>query len=164
MQLVDLTSYIPDAIIDMRYANDRNVAGRAISDETKPRLIESAAQALGSVADQLRKQGYKLVIWDAYRTPEVQQVLGSLQPDQRYVLELSKHCQGLAVDLTLADANGVLLDMGTDHDDFSDTAHADATDITDEQTRNRHILTAAMEQGDYFVQWPFEWWHFDYVQ
>ncbi len=163
MQLVELDQYIADLTIDMRYATDRNIVGRAISDETSPRLIAPAAEALGLVADTLGQQGYKLVIWDAYRTPAVQKTLQSFEPDQRYVLEESKHCQGLAIDLTLADKSGNLLNMGTDHDDFSARAHADAADLSTEQLRNRQLLTMAMRQ-ERFVQWPYEWWHFDFEQ
>lgn len=164
MQLVELEQYTPDLIIDMRYVTDRNIVGRIISHEAAPRLITPAAEALARVAHMIGKQGYRLVIWDAYRAPEVQKILQSFELDQRYVLEESKHCQGLAVDVTLSNLDGDLLDMGTDHDDFSELAHADATELTKDQLRNRKILANAMEAGDYFVQWPFEWWHFDYVE
>jgi len=163
MQLTNISDYIQDALIDMRYTTDNNIIGRPISDELEPRLVPSAALALGRVADDLRDQGYRLVIWDAYRTPDVQKLLVNDVHDQRYVLLESKHCLGLALDLTLALLDGELLDMGTDHDDFTELAHVDTDDIREEQQYNRQLLAQAMQRQG-FEQWPYEWWHFDYEQ
>ena len=166
MKLIPLPPLIPDTIVDMRYTGSRNIAHKPISDERIPRLIEPAAIALQKVAEHFRQRDLRLVIWDAYRTEDVQEALRKIVSDDRYVLKNSRHCQGLAVDLSLATKEGELLDMGTDHDNFTEKAHADADradGLTAEQLRNRDLLTRTMERHGFFAQWPYEWWHFDYL-
>lgn len=163
MDLVEILPAIPDAIIDLRYATANNITGEVLYKDLKPQLVKPAVDALVSASTGLRSKGLHMVIWDAYRPLEAQQKLRAANSDDRYVLEVSKHCQGLAIDLTLADNKGVYLDMGTDHDDFTEKAHAGSQVISDEQAANRKLLSDAMEAAG-FKQWPYEWWHFDYVQ
>lgn len=165
MSLVELKTLIPDCIVDLPYATTNNITGRVlyVDDDLQPKLDEAAALALKAAAAKLRSQNYKLVIWDAFRPPEVQQSLRQVNSDSRYVLEESNHVKGLAIDLTLASLDGTYLDMGTNHDDFTDKAHADSPELSGAQKANRLILRKAMEQSG-FTQWPYEWWHYDYVQ
>ena len=163
VNLVDLTGLIPDAILDIRYATTNNFTGRKLYEEAYAQLESKAAEHLVEAADSLRAAGVRLVIWDSYRSPEVQQQLRAVNDDEQYVLEDSMHCQGLAIDVTLArTSTGELLDMGTDYDEFSPKAHADATELTQEQVANRRLLSDTMAAHG-FKQWPYEWWHFDFV-
>lgn len=163
MRLVDLAQFIPDAVIDMRYASANNIAGQALQQSlTVAKLDEHVARRLALVAEQLTAQGLRLVIWDAYRPKSVHVQLQELQPDARYVAKNSNHCKGLAVDVTLANTEGRYLDMGTDHDEFSQRAHINTGGLSAMQVANRRILTVSMESAG-FVRWPYEWWHFDYV-
>lgn len=159
--LLALPPLIPDSIADLRYATHNNICGRPLCEATDPCLQPAAAEALQRAADDLRAGGYRLVIWDAYRLPQVQAMLRSTTSDDRYVAAVSNHVDGLAVDLTLADQAGSLLDMGTDFDEFSEAAHIDSIHITDEQRNNRKILQTALTRHGFTV-WPYEWWHFDY--
>lgn len=163
MNLVSLTSLLPDALFDLRYATTNNITGKVLDDAASiARLDMAAASQLAKAAADFQAQDLRLVIWDAYRSVHTQAELRAIDPNQKYVLELSQHSPGLAVDITLADTSGKLLDMGTDHDEFSERAHADTTDITDEQRSNRQLLKDIMTKHG-FVVWPYEWWHFDYV-
>lgn len=165
MQLVELQALLPDAIIDLRYASSANILGRSLYEAGfTARLADSAAQALTKVCDALAQQDYKLVIWDAFRPQAVQQELLALNLElhDTYVLQDSNHCRGQALDITIATNTGEYLDMGTDHDDFSDKAHVDSSQLTPEQMKNRAVLTNAMQTAG-FTTWPYEWWHFDYT-
>lgn len=163
MSLVDLRTLIPDVLVDMRYAGRQNIFGRPFAGAvTVPVLEESAATALVNAAEQLHAQHLRLVIWDAYRPHEVHQQLLGAEANRNFVVEDSNHCKGLAVDLTLATEDGELLDMGTDHDDFSARASANAGEITAVQRKNREKLQRIMSTAGFQV-WPYEWWHFDYV-
>ncbi|WP_205742555.1 M15 family metallopeptidase [Halomonas borealis] len=79
----------------------------------------------------------------------------------------SPHLTGGAVDVTLCDADGLPLDMGTLFDEATPASHADALesdpgqDDAHRQARhNRRLLYHAMHaQG--FTNLPSEWWHFD---
>jgi D-alanyl-D-alanine dipeptidase len=117
----------------------------------------------------------KLLIWDAARPRRIQQVLWDkadipLPERSQYVANPesgSIHNYGCAIDLTLADSAGNPLDMGTDYDDFSETAHIDNEEelvskgvLTDLQVQNRAILRSVMTKAG-FIPIRSEWWHFD---
>ncbi|MFJ7416232.1 M15 family metallopeptidase [Streptomyces sp. NPDC098077] len=83
----------------------------------------------------------------------------------RYVSppEIAPHSAGAAVDLTLVDADGRELDMGTaintTPEDSDGACFADAANITASAKANRAVLTTAMAAAGLQV-YPFEWWHF----
>ncbi|MDB5185805.1 MAG: peptidase [Candidatus Saccharibacteria bacterium] len=160
--LVLISDYMPDAIFDIRYATTHNITGKAIYQSPDVYLSAKAVAALQRVVDELKSEGFRLVVWDAYRPTEAQELLRKVYADKRYVRKNSIHSQGLAVDVTLASTNGDYLDMGTDFDEFSERAHPDATELTEEQLQNRTLLADVMTKHG-FKQWPYEWWHFDFV-
>jgi len=153
---------IPDAIINLRYATTSNITHKPLYTAGIAALRPHALSALVRAADNLRKQSYRVVIWDAYRPPGVQEQLLAVCDDGDYVAQISNHCRGITLDMTLADNSGELLDMGTDHDEFSEKAHAGSPLITSKQVENRELLRNTMENAG-FKQLPTEWWHFDYV-
>jgi D-alanyl-D-alanine dipeptidase len=160
-ELFAISDAIPDVIEDLRYSSDRNVTGRVLCHQKQSQLRAEPLRALARAADQLRADGFQMVIWDAYRTADVQARLRQFCDDSRYVSVVSNHQRGITVDMTLS-KNGVLLDMGTDHDDFSSKAQVDFADLSELQKNNRLILRRAMEaQG--FSQNSYEWWHYDYL-
>lgn len=77
------------------------------------------------------------------------------------------HTTGGAVDLTILDENGRMLNMGADFDEVSersDTVYYEtARDIEDyEKVReNRRLLYNTMTSAG-FSNLPSEWWHYDY--
>ena len=160
MQLASLPPLLADAIFDLRYATDNNVTGQALYENREPQLSKPTAQKIVRAAELFRQQSLRLVVWDAYRPVEAQARLRQVNPDNRYVAENSKHCLGLAVDVTLADTSGTYLDMGTDFDEFTPRAHVDAGGLTATQRLNRQRLQAVMQQAG-FKPWQYEWWHFE---
>ncbi|MBP3836223.1 MAG: peptidase M15, partial [Pyramidobacter sp.] len=66
---VVLTDVVPDAILEIRYFSTYNFVGDRIDGYLQPTalLTKEAAQALKLVSDDLRKKGYRLKIYDAYR-------------------------------------------------------------------------------------------------
>ena len=74
----------------------------------------------------------------------------------------SPHLTGGSVDVTIVDANGEPLDMGTEFDDFSDRAHTHYFEGQDSPIRdNRRLLFSVMTRAG-FTNFPYEWWHFDF--
>lgn len=75
------------------------------------------------------------------------------------------HNTGGAVDLTLRKkSTGELLDMGGAFDDASSISFTDALERKSNNhaaRTNRRILYHAMTRAG-FVNYPYEWWHFDY--
>lgn len=165
MKLVVLADLIPDAVIDLRYSQNENFTGQILytgQQAIVPKLDEPAALALAQASDSLRRQGLFIVIWDSYRPETVQQQLRQINNDGNYVSENSNHCLGRAIDLTLMTSDGRYLDMGTDFDKFTPKAHANSQQIDSLQQANRQILKSAMKATG-FKQWPYEWWHFDFI-
>ena len=69
------------------------------------------------------------------------------------------HCRGGAVDVTLADATGALLEMPSGFDDFSERADRDYSDCSAEAAEQARLLQEVME-GCGLVGYSGEWWHF----
>jgi D-alanyl-D-alanine dipeptidase len=174
---VDLRTVVPDAIIDLRYATPNNFVGVPLYPPDARCLVhESMAPGLGAAAEQLRPQGEVLVFWDCYRPHDVQVRMWEAVPNPAWVARpgtsARSHEAGRSVDVTLASqhqqcpperqvAGMCLVDMGTDFDDFSPRAFAQATDgVSAEAQSNRVRLRAAMSTGGLTV-YSGEWWHFD---
>lgn len=79
--------------------------------------------------------------------------------------QIAPHSAGAAVDLTLVDADGHELDLGTPVDaspeESAGACYTAADNISDEARANREILTAALSAAD-LVNYPTEWWHWSY--
>lgn len=85
----------------------------------------------------------------------------------RYVapLEVAPHVAGAAVDLTLVDVCGELLDLGTPIDatpEQSDGACYFAADGIGPDARAHRSLLARVLGGAGLVNYPTEWWHWSY--
>lgn len=162
--------------VELRYASTNNFVGRDLySPLDCAWLHRHAAAALEqSVAWLARERGeLRLLILDAMRPQRVQEqlwealqgtdLLGYLAPPGRG----SIHSFGMALDITLMDADGGELDMGTPFDDLSERSHPALEEqllargeLTPAQLENRRLLRAAMQQGGW-VGIKSEWWHFD---
>jgi D-alanyl-D-alanine dipeptidase len=161
--LVDVAGLVPDAVLDLRYATRENFMGRPLYPEARCLLLRPAAERLARAAARLRRQGYRLVLWDCYRPLSAQREMWRANPRAGYVADPARgshHNRGAAVDLSLAAADGRRVEMPTPFDAFGPRAHADATEgITEAARRHRHLLRAALEAEGFLVN-PREWWHF----
>ncbi len=163
--LVDVRSAVPDAVVDLRYATPDNFVGVPLYPAGARCLVDqSMAAGLAEAADVLRPGGDVLVFWDCYRPHDVQVRMFEAVPDPNWVARpgsyARSHEAALSVDVTLA-RGGALVDMGTDFDDFTPRAHADATDgVSAAAQANRKLLRDAMAAGGLSV-YSGEWWHFD---
>ncbi|WP_262247328.1 M15 family metallopeptidase [Parapedobacter soli] len=164
-ELVDLRSYLPDAVFDVVYATADNFMGKPVYTKPGAYLRKPAAEALQAVGAELATMGYGLKIWDAYRPYRVtvefyEHVLDSTFAASPYTG--SKHNRGCAVDLTLIDkATGEELAMPTPFDEFTPKAHVEYNDLPEEVLRNRELLIQAMAKHGFAV-YADEWWHFDF--
>src|SRR2546421_6017240 len=79
--LVDAAAVVRGLIVDLAYAKEDNIAGRALyPPDAKCLLRRSVAQRLALAADALRKQGLRLVARDCTRPPESQRILWRAYP------------------------------------------------------------------------------------
>ncbi len=162
--LVDAKAGSPSLILELRYATDNNFLKRRLYPKARCLLRLPVAHALADVADDLRKEGLRLKVFDCYRPLSVQKQLWAILPDERYVADPAKgsrHNRGAAVDVTLADLAGQELPMPTAFDEFSERAHRDFRALPPEVIQNRERLETVMRWHG-FTGLPTEWWHFDY--
>lgn len=164
-ELVDLRTYLPDAVFDLVYATANNFMEKPVYRTPAAYLRKPAAEAMREVEAELGAMGYGLKIWDAYRPYRVtvefyEHVLDSTFAASPYTG--SKHNRGCAIDLTLFDkATGEELAMPTPFDEFTPRAHIDYDDLAEDVRHNRDLLIRVMAKYGFSV-YPDEWWHFDF--
>ena len=178
-QFTNITDVVPDAILEIRYYGTYNFVGTRVDGYLQPTalLTKQAAQALRAVSDDVKAQGYRLKIYDAYR-PQM-----GVDHFVRWAEDIpdtkSGHTRGSTVDLTLFDMTTEKeLDMGGTFDWFGPESHPDfcgnpetgeytgdnskspaGRSITAQQFANRMILRQAMLRHG-FKALDSEWWHF----
>lgn len=174
---------IEDVVLDIRYAGEHNFVGKPIDGYLAPYAVMTveAADALKKAADAFREMGYRLKIFDAYRPQSAvkhfvrwsqdaddMKMQAEFYPeyktksrivDEGYIARNSSHMRGSAVDLTLVDADGNELDMGTCFDYFGKRSWHGAEGLTQEQEENRELLKKVMEANG-FRPFEQEWWHY----
>ena len=148
-QFVNLTDVVPDAILEIRYFGTYNFVGERIDGYLEPTalLTHEAADSLKAVSDDVKAQGYRLKIYDAYRPqmgvdhfmrwaanvpdtlmkhffyPDLDK---SVLFDQEYICAKSGHTRGSTLDLTLFDMQTEKeLDMGGTFDWFGPESNPD---------------------------------------
>jgi zinc D-Ala-D-Ala dipeptidase len=76
-----------------------------------------------------------------------------------YIATQSGHSRGSTIDLTLAEADGHQVDMGTPFDFFSPKSWTADPTVGAEAHKNRMLLASAMHRRG-FRGYDKEWWHF----
>jgi D-alanyl-D-alanine dipeptidase len=171
---VDITTN-PNVRLDKRYACTNNCCGEILdSNRYSCTLHPIAAAKFQKASEILAKEepGWKFIVFDAFRPISVQKKLYQHvrgTPRAHYVAypSFSIHCYGFAIDLSLIDAKGKAIDMGTDFDDFSQLAepryeqsNLRSGKLTKEQYTNRLLLRSVMKRAG-FHQLQKEWWHYE---
>ncbi|MEZ4943098.1 MAG: D-alanyl-D-alanine dipeptidase [Saprospiraceae bacterium] len=161
---VDLQELDPSIRLEIRYATTDNFTESKIYDCPRCFLRPEAAQAVVKAHRMLQRQGLGLKMFDCYRPQPYQQRLWDKVPDADYVTPPEKgsmHSRGAAVDLTIVDAQGRELDMGTAYDFFGPQAHTTYYQLPAQVLKNRQLLRRVMEDvGLRGIR--TEWWHFSY--
>lgn len=150
----------------MAYADTANFMHAKIYPCARCFLRPEVAEALEKANELAKDRDLKLVIYDCYRPYGYQRKMYEIVNDPRYVAPPGKgsnHNRGAAIDLTLADENGKLLDMGNPFDDFSELSQYDNDSIPRQAQKNRKLLRNIMVKAG-FTPYNNEWWHFDYKQ
>lgn len=163
-EYVLVNKYIPDIYVELMYATDNNFTGVRIYGFTDAYFRYGTVKKLANVQKELKEQGYSLKIWDAYRPFEAQQKLWEVYPDPNYVANpadgMKKHNLGGTVDITMVAADGSIIPMPTEFDDFSLKADRNYSDIDNEEAVNNvMILQNAMENNG-FTGYQGEWWDY----
>ncbi|CAA9280585.1 MAG: hypothetical protein AVDCRST_MAG95-3277 [uncultured Adhaeribacter sp.] len=165
LELIDLATFIPNIVLDIRYATANNFLGEPVYTSAKAYLRRPVAQALKAVQTELNRQGLGLKIYDAYRPYRATVYFYEKLRDTVYLAppwQGSRHNRGCTVDLTLIDLKtGRELAMPTPYDDFTKKAHVNYTRLPAPVMRNRRQLIKIMARHGFKV-YAEEWWHYDY--
>ncbi|MGY9004603.1 MAG: D-alanyl-D-alanine dipeptidase [Alphaproteobacteria bacterium] len=160
--LVEITQNNFDVDIDIIYASAANFTDTPVYSRPGCYLHADAAELLSRAVVLAREIGYRFRIFDAFRPTEAQWVLWNHTPDPDFLAEPNRgspQSRGVAVDLTLVDSRGVMLEMGTGFDDFTPLSHHGSIELSAIAMRNRHTLLGIMTAAG----WDFyrnEWWHY----
>jgi len=165
--LVDLAKLDPKIKLDIRYATRDNFLSTPVYSSARAFLQRPAAEAMLRADRELAKDGYGLMIFDAYRPWYVTKIFWDATPPDKHQFvadpsQGSRHNRGCAVDLTLYELKtGREVEMTGVYDEMSERSYPNYTGGTADQRTHRDLLRSAMEsQG--FTVYESEWWHFDY--
>jgi D-alanyl-D-alanine dipeptidase len=162
-----------------------------LTDDRLADPLGAYAHVRAGIADRLLEAqgmlpgGLRLCVVEAYRPPRLQRryfdehaaELARRHPHwppsrvraqaSRFVAppEVAPHVAGAAVDLTLRDAAGGELPMGTevnaDPEDSDGACYTEASGISAEARSNRRLLGKVLTSVG-LVNYPTEWWHWSY--
>lgn len=173
--LVDVQTIAPAIEVQLKYATRDNFIGRNMYGRLRRAYLHpNVARALARAQEALAKEkpGFRFLIYDAARPQSVQRrmyeaVAGT--PKKIYVAAPERggrHNYGVAVDLTIVDASGKPLDMGSAFDHFGEEAH-----LGNEEARVRagtfnkvvpanRALMRRLLGAEGLRPYAKEWWHY----
>lgn len=183
---MDLCASVFPLKIDLAYAYDHvpNIFGSVYSEKAHLWLHRDLAKIVALAARLCHQEtGFSFVLYDGLRTSDAQAKMAEsdiVKANPHWMEEprllsppgAGAHPRGMAIDVTLADEKGALIDMGTvfdhlaenPHPDFN-PAHRDYTHLAPAHRENRAILDRAMLQAANALDFPLvllpqEWWDF----
>lgn len=194
--LVNITDLDPTILVDLKYSSEDNFVGVDMYGSLNDAYFEVEFAKRVARAQQIlreRHPNYRLLIYDASRPISVQRAMRRCVEGtefESFVADGTKggrHNFGVAVDLTIATADGTPLDMGAGFDDFTEAAYVKGTPDTDELStrrpevyrryaleqvergiisheaaKNRVLLIEVMYEAG-LVPYRREWWHFEEI-
>lgn len=164
--------------VSLMYTRADNFTGRVLYTDLRTAYLHpQAAKALKRAQQELKRlrPDLSLKVYDATRPMHIQQKMWDVvagTPKHIYVSNPKNggglHNYGLAVDITLCDARGDSLPMGTRIDFMGRAAHIDREAdlvrrgvISAEAQANRALLRRVMRAAG-FQPLRTEWWHFNF--
>ncbi|MFE9459635.1 M15 family metallopeptidase [Streptomyces californicus] len=168
-----------------------DVRGSLPVDDRRADTTGSYAHLRSGVLDRLVQaqsflpDGLRLLLVEGYRPPDLQRLYFEKYADDlradnpawsddqvhqaasRFVSppEIAPHSAGAAVDLTLVDADGIELDMGTrvnaNPEESGGACYTDTASIGPRARTNRALLVDALSAAG-LVNYGTEWWHWSY--
>jgi len=179
MGLVDITEIDSAIRVHLVYATADNFLGYILyEDIRKAFMLPAVAEKLSDARRRLQAERPELtlLVYDAARPMSVQEQMWKVavkQDKKDYVANPRNggglHNYGAAVDLTLCDAEGNPLPMGSPYDYFGLKANIDREnellrtgEITQQEFDNRRLLRRVMT-GAGFRTITVEWWHFNLI-
>lgn len=176
---VNIQTVDPSIQVSLMYARSDNFMGQVLYDDLREAYLHKKTAAALTKAQKRLKQLHpklSLKVYDASRPMHIQQKMWDKVKNTSkspYVSNPANgggmHNYGLAVDITICDAKGDTLDMGTKIDYMGSAAHIDKETelvakgrISAKAKKNRELLREVMRYGGFHTL-RNEWWHFNLV-
>ncbi|MFB9076454.1 M15 family metallopeptidase [Flavobacterium procerum] len=160
---VNLSDYSSDFIYDMKYATEDNFLKAKVYDCAECMLRLKTVKALIAANKEFLKKGYRIKLYDCYRPLDIQKKMWEIVSNPKYVADPKKgsiHNRGGAVDISLVDADGKEVDMGTPFDFFGIEAGHNFKQLSKEILSKRAYLKTIMIKNG-FNSFDSEWWHYN---
>jgi D-alanyl-D-alanine dipeptidase len=160
---VNLKDFSADFIYDMKYATEDNFLKAKVYDCAACMLRYKTVQALIAANNDFKKKGFKIKLYDCYRPLSIQKKMWEIVSNPEYVADPKKgsiHNRGGAIDISLVDATGKEVDMGTPFDFFGIQASHNYADLSAKIKSNRKFLKKIMIKNG-FNSFDSEWWHYN---
>ncbi len=176
-----IIDYTPEIAFDIRFYSSENFMGRQALEYLSPIGIASIemTRILDKASLLLKQQGLTLLVYDSYRPQTtVNEIVDWLNDEtdikakstyypnmdksemiDMYFEAKSPYPRGAAVDVSILDAYGNELDMGTPFQYIDETSSFYYKDLTDKQYNNRELLRDVMIQVGLNPNDTF-WWSF----
>jgi D-alanyl-D-alanine dipeptidase len=163
--LVSIPDFIPDLVLDIRYATENNFTRTKVYDSPGAYARLPVVLALAKAHKECKQYGLGIKLYDAYRPYSATLKFFGLASNKSFVAAPwtgSRHNRGCALDITLIIlATGEELPMPTAFDDFTERAHPNFTDLPNYLLAHRNLLIEIMKKHGFEV-FHNEWWHYDF--
>lgn len=177
--MVDVQSVDPTIRVSLMYGRADNFTGRVLYEDLHHAYLHpKAARALRLAQKYLKAERpeLSLIVFDACRPMSVQQKMWDVVAGTSKDIYVSNpahggglHNYGMAVDISICNAKGDTLTMGTKIDYMGARAHIDketelmrAGRLTRRAVSHRQLLRRVMRKAG-FRALRTEWWHFNYI-
>ncbi len=162
---VDLSEY--DVKVSMKLSTNDTSIGEPFYNSNLCLLQYDTLQKLIRAIDLFRRDGYTVVIYDAYRPTSVQQRWFDVVRVHKWVADPSRgmggiHDRGTAIDMSLIDSEGNELEMPTPMHTFTNYSARTSEKMTETARANMEYMTKIMVSCG-FTYITSEWWHFQCV-
>ena len=176
--LVNIQELDPTIIVELKYSTSDNFLGKDVYEGMKHAYLQPEVAKMLVISQKYLKSIYpefSLIVYDAARPRSIQQKMWDAvdAPFQEKIRFLANpvngsiHNYGAAVDVSIVNADGKPIDMGTRFDHMGELAYPSLEEEMLEQGKlesvhieNRRLLRRVMRHGGFWgIQ--SEWWHFN---
>ena len=164
-QYINLSDY--DVIVSMQLSTEETTIKVPFYNRNLCMIQYDLLPKLKEAIELLAADGYTLVIYDAYRPTSVQQRWFDVVRQHKWVADPSRgmggvHDRGTAIDISIIDRSGNLVEMPTPMHTFTEAASRLSTTMTDTARKNMNYLKEVMVSCGFDII-NSEWWHFQDV-
>ena len=164
-QYINLSDY--DVIVSMQLSTEETTIKEPFYNRNLCMIQYDLLPKLIEAIELLAKDGYTLVIYDAYRPTSVQQRWFDVVRQHKWVADPSRgmggvHDRGTAIDISIVDRSGKPVEMPTPMHTFTEAASRLSTTMTDTARQNMNYLKEVMVSCGFDII-NSEWWHFQDV-